>query len=178
MIMMLFSSMRGYASVGDWFFHTLMVIPGVIQREMQLVNLNSVGSDIYRNYFKVSAVGFDANGYISKIQITEEEIKLILPGVVPKNNSVRFSDININENGTVISLSVNGTSFSGKEIAEIFSLPSSAFKIKKENGIFIFTCIGRGHNMGMSLYGANFLAKEGKNYKQILCYYYGNCELI
>ena len=30
MIMMLFSSMRSYTSVGDWFFHTLMVIPGVI----------------------------------------------------------------------------------------------------------------------------------------------------
>lgn len=30
MLMMLFSSMRSYASVGDWFFHTLMVIPGVI----------------------------------------------------------------------------------------------------------------------------------------------------
>jgi Zn-dependent protease len=30
MIMMLFSSMRAYGSVGDWFFHTLMVIPGVI----------------------------------------------------------------------------------------------------------------------------------------------------
>ncbi|MBR5489383.1 MAG: site-2 protease family protein [Firmicutes bacterium] len=30
MIMMLFSSMRSYTSVGDWFFHILMVIPGVI----------------------------------------------------------------------------------------------------------------------------------------------------
>ena len=30
MIMMLFSSMRAYSSVSDWFFHTLMVIPGVI----------------------------------------------------------------------------------------------------------------------------------------------------
>ena len=47
----------------------VMVIPGVIQRGMQLVNLNSVGSDIYRNYFKVSAVGFDENGFMTGIRI-------------------------------------------------------------------------------------------------------------
>ena len=47
----------------------VMVIPGMVQREMQLVNLNSIGSDIYRNYFKVSAVGFDENGYITRIRI-------------------------------------------------------------------------------------------------------------
>jgi hypothetical protein len=47
----------------------VMVIPGVFQQGMQLVNLNSIGSDIYRNYFKVSAVGVDENGYITKIRI-------------------------------------------------------------------------------------------------------------
>ena len=30
MVLMLFSSMRSYSSVGDWFYHILMIIPGVI----------------------------------------------------------------------------------------------------------------------------------------------------
>lgn len=30
MLLMLFSSMRSYGSIGDWFFHIIMVIPGVI----------------------------------------------------------------------------------------------------------------------------------------------------
>ena len=30
MLLMLFSSLRSYSSPGEWFFHTLMVIPGVI----------------------------------------------------------------------------------------------------------------------------------------------------
>jgi Zn-dependent protease len=30
MLLMLFSSMRSYSGIGEWFYHTLMVIPGVI----------------------------------------------------------------------------------------------------------------------------------------------------
>ena len=30
MLLMLFSSMRSYSGVGEWFYHTLLVIPGVI----------------------------------------------------------------------------------------------------------------------------------------------------
>ena len=30
MILMLFSSMRSYTSIGEWFLHTLMIIPGVV----------------------------------------------------------------------------------------------------------------------------------------------------
>ena len=46
------------------------VIPGYFFQEgMELVNINSPGNDLYRNYFKVSAVGFDDSGVITKVRI-------------------------------------------------------------------------------------------------------------
>ena len=36
---------------------------------------------------------------------------------------------------------------------------------------------GYGHGVGMSQYGANALAKEGKTYEEILTWYYTGIEL-
>lgn len=33
-------------------------------------------------------------------------------------------------------------------------------------------CKGQGHGFGLSCYGANVLAQEGKNWEEILTYYY------
>ena len=40
------------------------------------------------------------------------------------------------------------------------------------------TVHGYGHGVGMSQYGANFLAQEGKNYQEILNAYYTGVELV
>ena len=36
----------------------------------------------------------------------------------------------------------------------------------------LFLCKGTGHGMGMSLFGANEMALEGKNYIEILNYFF------
>ena len=40
------------------------------------------------------------------------------------------------------------------------------------NGLFTFVGKGWGHNVGMSQWGAYAMAKQGKNYLQILQFYY------
>lgn len=40
------------------------------------------------------------------------------------------------------------------------------------DGKFVFTCYGWGHGVGMSQYGAMEMARNGKNYEQILTHYY------
>lgn len=40
------------------------------------------------------------------------------------------------------------------------------------------TVKGKGHGLGLSQYGANIMAKEGKNYKEILDYYYQNINIV
>ena len=69
-------------------------------------------------------------------------------------------------------LSINKKTYTGIEIRKIFDLRSTDFTITAENNDIIFTTKGYGHGVGMSQYGANAMAKEGSNYKDILKYYY------
>ena len=69
-------------------------------------------------------------------------------------------------------LFINKKTYTGIEIRKIFDLRSTDFTITAENNDIIFTTKGYGHGVGMSQYGANAMAKEGSNYKDILEYYY------
>ena len=51
-------------------------------------------------------------------------------------------------------------------------LPSTQFSVMIEEGDVIFEGGGYGHGVGLSQWGALELAKEGKNYKEILEYFY------
>ena len=56
-------------------------------------------------------------------------------------------------------------------------LPSAFFTIKKEEGFFIIEGGGFGHGIGMSQNGANEMAKQGADYKEILELFYDNIEI-
>ena len=51
-------------------------------------------------------------------------------------------------------------------------LPSAFFTIKKAGDTFVIEGGGYGHGIGMSQNGANEMAKEGKDYKEILKLFY------
>ena len=51
-------------------------------------------------------------------------------------------------------------------------LPSAFFTIKKEKGSYCIEGGGFGHGIGMSQTGANEMAKQGKNYREILELFY------
>jgi stage II sporulation protein D len=86
-------------------------------------------------------------------------------------------------------LSIGGhTSYSGKTITGRvfretimdFKLRSSSFDIVYDAGTdtFVITTYGYGHGVGMSQYGANYLAEyKGYTYKQILEFFYKGCEV-
>lgn len=77
-----------------------------------------------------------------------------------------------NDNGYIRRLSVGNETFTAIEIMELLSLPSTNFTAKYADGIFIFTVKGKGHGVGMSQYGAEYMALTGKSYKEILAHYY------
>lgn len=81
------------------------------------------------------------------------------------------------ENGFIKTLTVEDKSFTAAEVSDILSLSSSSFTAKYENDSFIFTATGKGHGVGMSQYGAEYMANQGKNYKEILAHYYPGTEL-
>ncbi|UOQ45363.1 stage II sporulation protein D [Halobacillus salinarum] len=69
-------------------------------------------------------------------------------------------------------VTIGGKSFSGREIRETFNLRSSDFTLQQKGNHIIFTTKGYGHGVGMSQYGANGMAKAGKDYKEIIHHYY------
>ena len=83
-------------------------------------------------------------------------------------------DINVKRTATnrVSSIEINGKEFSGDEFRKALGLRSTDFSFNIVDGTIQFTTKGYGHGVGMSQYGANSMAKEGKNYREILEYYY------
>lgn len=77
----------------------------------------------------------------------------------------------------VSELTMNDSTFTGREIREKLALRSNDFSIKQKNDHLIFTTKGYGHGVGMSQYGANGMAEEGKEYQEILAYYYQDIEI-
>lgn len=103
--------------------------------------------------------------FIFPIEEVGEKLKLSLRKDTPIT-------INRTESGRVAELIIDETTFTGREVREKLSLPSSDFSIKKNDEHLIFTTKGFGHGIGMSQYGANGMAKEGKSYEDIIHHYY------
>lgn len=67
---------------------------------------------------------------------------------------------------------IAGRDFTGREIREKLNLASTDFQLIRNGGRIIATMSGSGHDVGMSQYGADGMAGEGKNAAQIAAYYY------
>jgi stage II sporulation protein D len=80
--------------------------------------------------------------------------------------------------GTVKELTVGESTFTGSQIRELLSLRSANFDIQRSENLLRITTRGFGHGVGLSQYGANSLAASGKNYKEILGWYYTDVEII
>lgn len=75
-------------------------------------------------------------------------------------------------------ITIAGESFSGRTIRESLQLRSTDFTVEQKGEHFIFTTKGYGHGVGMSQYGANGMAKEGKNFEEILAHYYDGIDIM
>lgn len=74
--------------------------------------------------------------------------------------------------GRVDKIQIGNSTYKGTEVRNALGLSSAMFSISFADDKVIFTSSGYGHGVGMSQYGANGMAKEGKNYKEILTHYY------
>lgn len=76
------------------------------------------------------------------------------------------------EGGGVSSVMIGGYKFSGTEIRKKLGLKSTAFSIVVMENTVMLTTKGYGHRVGMSQYGAEAMAVQGRNYREILSHYY------
>ena len=85
-------------------------------------------------------------------------------------------------------MQVGDVTMKGTEVRSALGLSSTLFTISfKEgsgwNGLspsnmkIVFVSSGSGHGVGMSQYGADGMAREGADYKEILKHYYSGTEI-
>ncbi|MBY0123216.1 stage II sporulation protein D [Bacillus sp. S/N-304-OC-R1] len=72
---------------------------------------------------------------------------------------------------------INGKVLTGKDIREKLGLKSTDFTWIRKGDKIVIDTKGYGHGVGMSQYGANGMAAEGKSYKDIIFYYYKGVEI-
>ena len=121
----------------------------------------------------------DSPYWENTIDITVPEIEDRLKVKTLKESSISGPEIEgiINEverddTGRVRKIKIGGKFFSGVELKDLLGFSSSRFGW--DPIVIRFKVRGRGHGLGMCLYGANSMALEGASYSDILEYYYTN----
>ena len=130
-----------------------------------LVSVDSPeGEETVPNYY--STVTFTAAEAKEKLLAAHPELKL--SGTPDR----WFGAAAENGSGRVETVSVGGTDIEGTELRQIFGLRSACFTVAADSESVTFRVTGYGHGVGMSQYGANQLAREGKTWQEILEWYY------
>lgn len=117
--------------------------------------------------------------YLSTVKVSVEDFKRQMGELVELLGEAKgwLGESESTESGTVSKIFVGGKEFKGSELREKFSLKSSSFDSTFDGTNFVFTVRGHGHGVGMSQYGANYMAQQGSDYREILSWYYKDCEI-
>jgi stage II sporulation protein D len=108
------------------------------------------------------------------MSITDVETKL---GVKLPNSSEIGKIISRTTGNRVGKIDINGKILTGKEVRDNLGLKSSDFSWELKGSNVVITTEGFGHGVGMSQYGANGMATEGKTYQDIVKHYYKGVEI-
>ncbi len=88
-----------------------------------------------------------------------------------------FGEVAYAEAGRPGSLEGGGVSIATTELRTMFDLRSPTLTAEGTEEAVTFYVTGYGHGVGMSQYGANALAREGKTAEEIVLWYYTGAEL-
>ena len=154
----------------------------VIKRDDKI--LKTYYFSMSNGYTENSSAVFKENTFVSvKSEYENEKLKnFVYEKCFLKNevleilglDSFEINDIKKNSTQHVDKIVIDNKEFSGIELRKLLNLRSTDFDIKIEGENIIFTTRGYGHGVGMSQYGANEMAKNGYNYKEIINHYYIN----
>lgn len=135
------------------------------------------GSDVPYLQTVASPGDKTASGYHSTGTFTTEEVRKILTDTnatitLAEDPATWFGKATQSDAGTVHSQQIGDCTLPGTQVRKLFGLRSAAYTVTYADGTFSFAVRGYGHGVGMSQHGADYLAKQGYTYKEILEYYY------
>lgn len=123
----------------------------------------------------------EAPAFESETKLSKQEVYQLLKekysDIVIQDLMQQIQIIERSSGGYIKKVQIGNKVLSGEEMRKLFNLRSSCFSIEEDGDYLIFTTKGYGHGAGMSQYGANFMAKEGKNYREILSHYYQGVQI-
>ena len=164
---------------GEMLFYQSKVCEGVFHRISSGATRD--GLEVFGKMEKGYLLSVDSNwdmygeGYLSGHYFSEEALRKQLEKAYP--GLVFTEEYKRDKVGHILYLTVGNETISGEEFCKLLELPSSNFTMQAADGKIRFLCKGQGHGLGLSQYGGNVLAKEGKSYREILRYYFPECEV-
>jgi len=118
--------------------------------------------------------------YSEEISFTKKEAVDIFSekGIKLSEKSEKLMEVkSYTDNSYPTEIEVGTKKLCGKDIREYFSLPSPFFEVTESSSEVVFTVYGRGHGVGMSQYSADYMARQGFTYKDILLHFYKGAEI-
>jgi stage II sporulation protein D len=114
---------------------------------------------------------------IKEIALTELEVRLgtdaaIMAAAQSGESTGVVNIIDYTDSGRVNKVRVGSKTLTGLEVREKLDLRSTNFSVDATGDKLVFKTVGYGHGVGLCQYGANGQAKEGRNFRQIVTYYY------
>ncbi len=134
-----------------------------------LKSVETAGENNYTQYSSEVLYSFDEFKELVKQRYTDFEIDF--------NNSSCIQILERSDSNRILKIKIGNIEMSGVDARTLFKLKSTNFEVSIDNGNIKFSVLGYGHGVGMSQTGANELAKQGKNYKEIINHYYTNIEI-
>ncbi len=126
--------------------------------------------------------GQDCSQYLATVTIPQQEFAATIQKDWPEADFAQapggwFRDSHRTEAGSVMDVLVGGVRLTGSQVRQAAGLNSANFTVKVQGSDLVFSTIGYGHGVGLSQYGARFLALDGQRYDQILAHYYPGTQL-
>lgn len=119
-----------------------------------------------------------APGFEEEYAFSESDMKTIFSAVNFEGEPAAWFEIlERSPSGYVTEIRVGNVTMSGREFRSALNLRSSHFTITAEENKFEICTKGYGHGAGLSQYGADFMARQGSSYEEILRHYYSGAEL-
>lgn len=130
-----------------------------------LVSVESPGEEISPKF--ETTVVIRREEFIKKMKELSPNIKLS-----SNNLGAQIKIIDKTVGDRVKNIKIGDKTFTGIDLRWAFLLNSAEFTVKVDMKYVTFNVKGNGHGVGLSQFGANAMAKNGKKYDEILKHYY------
>ncbi len=108
----------------------------------------------------------------AEVKLTEKEFIKPFKNAKEEDAETVFEGIKENVEGFIDEISFGKTVLSATDLRSAYGLKSPFFKAERSKNCITLTVYGKGHGVGMSQYSADYMARQGSTYEEILYHFY------